>query len=500
MGEGSQRNLPCPCKSGKKYKKCCLIKHLKQNDLISNSKDSSAIKFAGTTPSERYLGRLCGKTFLSMWSNLCVYRKKGKELCDLLVVFGDDILIFSDKNCEFKMPEESEDIKLNWNRWFKRAIVKSAYQAWGAERILKQNPKIFLDSNCLEPLPLSLPEKGKERFHLIVVAHGTSEPVKKFYGDSGTGSLLINSELKGVESHIEPFYVGDLDSQKTFIHIFDDDSLDTLMGIRDTVSDFIDYLNKREILMRSPRKILATGEEELLAIYLKNLNENKEHDFIFPEKGEEVTHIALSEGFWESFQKNPQRLAQIKEDKISYAWDRLIETFNEYALGSSQYYVSSGGFRDNEKILRFMAAEPRFMRRYFSQQLKDMLQNTSKTQRRLRVMPPVREDRPYYIFLLFPMPPKNMSISFDEYRDMRRHFLSECCMVVKFKYKDAKDIVGIATESGLDNMGRSEDACYLDARKWDGKMEEAAEKAHVELEILKNFEYHSSHISEYPTV
>ena len=59
----------------------------------------------GVTASERYLQRLCQQSFLSLWSYPGIYRDQGrfegrgdgKEVCDLLVVFDDHILIFSDK-------------------------------------------------------------------------------------------------------------------------------------------------------------------------------------------------------------------------------------------------------------------------------------------------------------------------------------------------------------------------------------------------------------------
>jgi hypothetical protein len=74
------------------------------------------IKSEGTTASERYLAKLCKSTFLSLWSYPNLYSHEGrknekgvgKELCDLLVVFDNDIIIFSDKLIEFK---HTEDIK-----------------------------------------------------------------------------------------------------------------------------------------------------------------------------------------------------------------------------------------------------------------------------------------------------------------------------------------------------------------------------------------------------
>ena len=55
----------------------------------------------GITDSERLLTRLAKKAFLSLWSYSNVFTDEGrtagkgdgKELCDLLVVFGNDVLL-----------------------------------------------------------------------------------------------------------------------------------------------------------------------------------------------------------------------------------------------------------------------------------------------------------------------------------------------------------------------------------------------------------------------
>ena len=83
----------------------------------------------GVTATERYLKRLCDQTFLSLWSYSGVYRdqrstrQQGNEVCDLLVVFDDDLIIFSDKACAFP---ESGSLEQDWARWFRKAIKKSA--------------------------------------------------------------------------------------------------------------------------------------------------------------------------------------------------------------------------------------------------------------------------------------------------------------------------------------------------------------------------------------
>jgi SEC-C motif len=460
-------------------------------------------KADGVTVAERYLARLCEKSFLSLWSYPGVYRDEGKpengghgkEICDLLVIFDQHVIIFSDKHCQL---QDSGDVGRDWQRWFKKAIQKSAEQAWGAERWIRQNPnRVFLDRECKHPLPIDLPPMEKAIFHLVVVAHGISSRIRKYFAGS-SGSLMLDTGHKGFDNHAFPFYVGDLAPQKTFIHVLDDDSLRTLMSTRDTISDFVAYLFKREKLLRGQRTICATGEEQLLAIYLTNLNEDNEHDFVFPmEPGQIVDNIFLPEGHWEDFQNSPQRIAQLDEDKISYAWDELIEKFNYYAMRGEQYFVTGGGIKDSERVLRFMAREPRWKRRYLANCLFEMIHTTSDTQRRLRVLLPMVVGDPYYVFLLLPTVHAKTN---EEYRTVRRYFLEDCCMVAKLENPDAKDIVGIATEPGVNHASRSEDAIYVDVREWTTKMEGEAKILQEKLGILTKPKRFHGHMKEYPDV
>ena len=78
----------------------------------------------GVTTAERYLKKLCDHSFLSLWSYPGVYRDQqhGKEVCDLLVIFESDFIIFSDKDCVFP---NSGNLDIDWSRWFRKAIKKS---------------------------------------------------------------------------------------------------------------------------------------------------------------------------------------------------------------------------------------------------------------------------------------------------------------------------------------------------------------------------------------
>jgi hypothetical protein len=50
-----------------------------------------------TNEAERYLGHLALRSFLRLWTVPNPFKKAGKELTDLLIAFGNDLIIVSDK-------------------------------------------------------------------------------------------------------------------------------------------------------------------------------------------------------------------------------------------------------------------------------------------------------------------------------------------------------------------------------------------------------------------
>ncbi|HHM0706335.1 TPA: hypothetical protein ACRE7Y_002788, partial [Yersinia enterocolitica] len=170
------------------------------------------IKQDGFNESERYLANLCEKTFLSLWSYPNVYTNEGKksangdgkELCDLLVVFGNHVIIFSDKDISFK---DSGDLEVDWGRWVKKAVLKSALQLYGAENWIIERPeRVFLDPKCQIPFPLEMPSPDQIKIHRVAVAKNATKRFSLYV--QGSGSLIINPEIKGNEHLKNPFMVG----------------------------------------------------------------------------------------------------------------------------------------------------------------------------------------------------------------------------------------------------------------------------------------------------
>ncbi|MBI5351445.1 MAG: hypothetical protein HZB50_02275 [Chloroflexi bacterium] len=454
----------------------------------------------GITLSEKYLKRLCDKAFLSLWSYSGIYRDQkqgekgdGKELCDLLVVFENHIIIFSDKHIEFP---NSGNIQLDWSRWYRRAVSDSAKQIFGAERWIKLFPnRLFINRMCTQPIPIGLPSLSEAKFHGIVIAHGVAEKCKEFFG-GGSGSLIINNAILGdqhVAKNCQPFTIGQINPIKGFVHVFDDISLDILLEKLDTVVDFVRFLEKKEkIISNRNLKVIAPGQEELLAIYLTQINKDGEHDFILPKEDLEV--LVLEEGFWEDFLESPQYKSQYDANKISYAWDRLIETFNRNIFSSTQHYVYPEGIANQEKIVRFLAREPRTRRRMLAKALGELMRNTKWDKFALRVVGATIRNDPYYVFMLFP----HYDYDEEEYRIKRREVLYRYCLVTKLKFQDAESIIGFSTEPGSGEI-RSEDLIYYNCKAWSNEDREEAENLSKNFGLLSEIKIHKSTEFEFPT-
>jgi hypothetical protein len=443
----------------------------------------------GSTNAEAYLSRLCNETFLSLWSFPNIYRDQGrknskgdgKELCDLLVVFENHVIIFSDKYCIFP---NSGNIQLDWSRWYKRAVRNAADQIYGAERWIYENPDtLYIDSNCTRPFPLAIPVKKYAVVHRIVVAHGASESCINQLG--GTGSLMINPNIiedmhiAAKDRECVPFAIGQINANKGYVHVFDDTSLEIVMSTLDTISDFTKYITKKEEFILSGKLISASGEDDLLAWYLKNIDERGEHTFI-AKKFEQVDHISIFEGLWESFCRNPSRLAQIKANEISYSWDLLIEKFIFHITSGTSYLLSHPNLQKQEEVFRYLAKENRTRRRFLAEAFNELIAKTPSNCRTTRaILPSVPGDPHYLLFLL----PYQKDCSYDEYRKKRMDLLTDYMKILKLRFPNAIDIIGLATETGL-SEDRSEDFMYLNVKDWTEK--DNKEALDIENDLVTN--------------
>jgi hypothetical protein len=306
--------------------------------------------------------------------------------------------------------------------------------------------------------------------------------------------LIGDMHYQSGEQEVSPlFTIGRQDASRGYVHVFDDTTLDVVMATRDTITDFVDYLTKKESLIEGGRLVWAAGEEELLACYLGRLNRDGEHDFVFPT---DCTALSIDQGFWKDFLLSPEREAQVQADKVSYLWDRLIETFSHHFINRTSHYCTHSSYAEQERLLRIFAREPRVRRRMLAKSLIGIVEKCANVDRATRVVTPMRHGDPYYVFMALRRPPE---VDNEEYREVRRNLLGLMCGVVKVKYPDALDIAGIATEPGPLDARRTEDAVWVDARVWTAEDEAHARETQKELGLLVDLKQIQVNEREYPT-
>ncbi|WP_081630068.1 hypothetical protein [Thiomonas sp. FB-6] len=464
-----------------------------------------AAEAQGTTESEQVLARLARKAFLSLWSYPNVYSDEGrargkgdgKELVDLMVVFGNDVLLFSDKSCSFQL---DVDVKVAWPRWYKRAIEKSARQLAGAEAFLKRFPgRVFVDKSCQTKLPVAIPDASVARYFLIAVTRGGHAAAARHFGGGSSGSPMLNSSLVGHAHHHHPFEVGFPLDDRRFVHVLDEVTLEALLDELDTLPDFVDYLAcKERFFGRSGLLMHIPGEEELFAWYMRTL-EDGQH--AFPDVPAGFDGISFAEGEWDHYIQSPQRAAKRKADEGSYLWDSLIEYQASYVRAGTAVGHSGGEASevDHERILRALASESRLARRQLAKHLRHALWQGEPGKKFARMFIIGEARARAYVFLVVP---NSAEEDYQAYRKMRSATLFAYCAGLKLKYPQLVEAIGIASEPCTEVFA-SQDFMYVDlTEEMDSAQVKNLEEAMRELDVLQtpdeNLRYGRSREFEFP--
>ncbi len=457
---------------------------------------STIIKQQGFNQSEIYLANLCEKTFLNLWSYPNVYTDEGKrsekgdgkELCDLLVVFGHNIIIFSDKDIGFK---DTGNIETDWGRWVKRAVLKSANQLYGAESWIRDKAdRIYLDSKCKNKFPLPFPDSELIKIHRIAVAKNATARFSSIL--PGSGSLIIDPSIKGDEHLKNPFMIGIPVPNKPFIHVFDDVALNVVLKELDTISDFVGYLEKKEEFITSGKLMSAAGEEDLLAHYLMSAKKDQQPGFYIEEKHKAV----ILEGQYDYLRTLPQYHHGKQLDKTSYFWDAFIEHFGKHALGGTLLCEIEKPLADMTLALQIMASERRTARRVLSRSILEKVNTAPENKKAVRILASPTNPSCGYIWLLLPIPPQAQS--YEDYREYRKNYLYIYCTSAKLLYPNFEIIVGVATEPR--GGGGGEDMIYLDTTNWQESDYKQAEQDRNDFRVLlpSNVQQFSGKEYQYP--
>lgn len=445
----------------------------------------------GVNESERILAALCRQTFLRLWSQTNVYTDDGfrngkgatKELCDALVVFGRDVILFSDKHI---LLNEAKGLKVAWPRWYKKAVLESSRQLHGAKLWLERFPqRAFLDAKCTRPLPVPVPAENVA-FHLVAVTRGSRDSALAFNGGAGRGSFAVDNTVKGDAHNELPFVVGMPQPEKHFVHVFDEVSIELVLRELDTVVDFLDYLRKRQVLLgTSGIMVSATGEEELLAAYLQTTDANgQEHLFFDVSDGVSPPGaIVFEAGSYDALTEDIGYRRKQRVDRISHGWDRLIDRFIDYgdATLSMPYLVQTNA--ETEHGLRLMAAESRYRRRQLAISLFNALDRVEPGMRLARVVYGGIAGETVFVFVIVP---KQSTETYDEYRTYRRGVLHAYVRTAKLKAPLGTVFVGIALDNPhKDYEGGAEDLMVYSQESWSVDDLAELERKRVDLGLWK---------------
>ncbi len=425
MDEKIGRNDRCPCGSGKKYKKCCGSALPSAISPVQHVEAKHYFREKGAA-AERVIHNLATRTFLTDWCYPNPKRPDGKELCDLLVVFDDTAIIWQIK-----------DLKTNSQGTYKKAEVeKNLRQLSGARR------RMF---DIKTPIWLENPRRGTEKF----------EP-------NHIKSVHLISVLMGDGDETFPFVEV---AKDRMIHVFTRDFADIALSELDTVSDFCDYLRRKESIDKKKMIVIMGGEENLLAKYLE-----LGHSFSWMDN---YDNVFVDGTIWPKFVSLPEVQAKEKADRISYGWDSIIDRAHD---GTSSRY---------EIVARELARPDRFQRRILSKSFFDAYcefrESDHLIMRRLTALAGTT-----YCFLFME--------DGKEPRTKRKAMLSLMCFVARGLYPENKKVIGVATEAA----NRSYDFCVRVQPEWTQSNEDAKIKIQKETGIFVSPRTTADADDEYP--
>lgn len=432
-----------------------------------------------------------------MWSYPNVFRdqrrgpnaKEGKELCDVMVLCGHDVILFSDKSCTYP---NTGDRDLDWCRWFKRAIQKAAKSLYGAERWIREFPgEIYLDRQCTKRLPQQIPDKLVLNVHRIIVARGAKERCREELG--GSGSFIVAPDLVG-SAHVSKaadgygvFRIGRVSETGGFVHVFDEVILECALCELDTISDLLRYLRSKEQHIEDGKIAMIAGEENLISHFLTTMGTDG-HAITEPAKGK---RLLIEDGHWENYVHSEAYRNRRIDNEPSYLWDRIIDDVAHHAFSGTLMEGADARMEHTELVLRTMARESRFDRRVLSNKMIEIERESDKKDYVMRTILSEHSPELVYVFVFL----KENIGGEKDYRRMRRALVENYMFLLAWKYRERKTVVGIATEA-RPNSGKSHDVALFHVDEWTEELEREGEELQRKTGLLKDSSIRYSAIDE----
>jgi len=436
--------------------------------------------------SERILAKISNETFFSLWSYPSLFRSvgKGKELIDLTVYFDNTLILFSDKG-QVKYQAHTETY-LAWSRWYRSAVKESAKQLHAAEKFVRHSPdQIFLNSKLQEKFPYDISRKDL-KIHLIAVTRGITIDAKKHFDSiklGSSGSLAYN--YKHTEEHLLklPFWVGDVDPNKTFVHVLDESGISLLMKELCTPADFIHYLETKEKAIRADGLAVSYGEEETLAHYLLS-NDSVGFGSIEIPQGPDNTLYIIREWQWRDYRQSLQYALRYGRIKHAKKWNELIARFSDCIVSGNVGEGADMPLLNHAAALKVLASENIYSSALLAESLFDKFETVPNMARSARVMPSPMQPNRIYVFAFTPMTDEFKN--YEEYRAARLEYMALYGQVVRYKYPESSEILVFGSNTKGSQQG-SESIFVIDnSEKLTADQKQLARRIMREAKILND--------------
>jgi len=380
--------------------------------------------------SESFLKGLADRTFLSLWSIPNTFYAPGKELTDLIVPFGDDIIVISDKASRFAF---DKPLKIAWQRWYKATVVEGLRQLKTAVQRIERTPgTVFADGRARVPILHDLGSVAAKRFHLVAIARPDTDP----HAVPAVWPGLTYSS----DTLPEPFAIGPLEIAGQVVHVFDGPTIDLLFEHLDTAPDFLAYLTGRAWrLAQADQHRFA--EKDLLAAALIGWEEE-------PPGLPSVPPLeTIVPGLWDMYAASETPVRRREMDRPSEVIDRLIAIHHgEFEAGRALYGVPS--FAQHEFAMRLLAAESRFARRIIAHELHDIVQEEDQSTYWVSTVASPTMPTLRYVWLIHPDAPEGIS---NEVADAAiRTLLMDYILAIQGRFEQTL-VLGIALPNGRGN-------------------------------------------------
>lgn len=395
----------------------------------------------GLTPTEQTLKHFGERSFLRFWSHANPLATPSQELCDVLVVCGDYVIVFSDKSIDFQF---HKDEQIAWRRWYREAVAKSAWQLNGAVRHLfeLQRP-IYKDRSCTVPLGIPMPSPERARVYRVAVVSLSKEvngeiPPQPF--------LAVDGAVTG-DQHVDdgatPFRLGDVSPDSEFVHVIDFAGLWAVLSELDTITDFARYLDTRRAFIRGQAHNSAASEWCMLTRHLLSFTDDGDP---LPLDSANPGFTRLSNAEWQAESTKAAFRGRNEANRDSYLWDYLVDHQAEMIEQQSFEFSTYSSVQEAERVVRHLALETRLNRRLLGRAWKEACLIAVHDQAaNIRTVPHSDKDATTYVFFTL-MKPGGMTD--DQYRRRRRDLLKNMVLASLVDVPTSEVIIGIASDLG----------------------------------------------------